>query len=243
MGTKTSAMRAPLALVAATILAATMALAIGLSIGTGKAWAGSTPSIEDLRVKTYTLSYKGIDLDVGYRSFSSTKAPKKAITKAKSSNKKVATVKVGKSGGMYYLRVNLKAAGKSKISFTHNGKKYACTFVVKNYVNPVKSLMIGESDYAVLFDLDRMKYRSGFGIEADVLLRNLNGKVSVKPAGGWKVGKVVSVTYKNKKPMKTIKNGATVKDANSVQVQMVNKKTKAIEWLNLYARGISYRAA
>lgn len=213
------------------------ALALALSLGVGKAWAGGNPMLENLGKKTFTLSYKGKAHDLGYRDFYSGKVAGKKITDVKSSNKKVATAKVLEQSydgnTNYYLRVTMKKAGTTKISFKHNGKKYATKFVVKKYSNPISSLKVGSTEYASYCDPGKLGTSCYYASPTNVPVKAFAGKVSVKPKSGWKVTSIL--TYPKDVGYKEIKNGGTTKSTEMLGVLLENNKTGQFEGFYLNA--------
>ena len=95
--------------------------------------------------------------------------------KAKSSNKKVATVKLSKSKKI--LTITYKKAGKTTISYAYDGKSHKQKLVVYKYKNPVKLFKVGSKNYT-----------SEFNDKASFMLKKwTEAKVLVKPAAGWKL--------------------------------------------------------
>ena len=141
----------------------------------------------------------------------------------KSSNKKVATVKIRKG----IIWVTPKKPGKTTI-FVKDGKKtYRCVYTVYKYVNPITSLKIGKNTYpGKLYSknaIATVKY-SKFANKKTALKFNLKK--------GWKI------TYsdyrsKNWLRSKIFKNGGKVKVAGGsgfyVHAEVQNTKTKQTE--------------
>lgn len=66
---------------------------------------------------------------------------------AKSSNNKVATVKLEKNkDGAAFISVEPKKAGVTTIKVTVNGKIYQTKYTVKKYINPVSSIKVGKTN-------------------------------------------------------------------------------------------------
>lgn len=149
----------------------------------------------------------------------------KKVKNQKTSNKKVANIILYNWGEINNLVVIPLKAGKTKLSFTYNGKKYTTTYTVMDWKNPVKKFTIGKTNIASKF-----KQSSSFAYNSSK--RTFFGKkVSVSPASGWKV---VSIEANTGKALKKIKNGATIpKSAYSVVVTLQHTKTGAIAHLDV----------
>ncbi|MDO4808057.1 MAG: hypothetical protein Q4A07_12525 [Coriobacteriales bacterium] len=119
-----------------------------------------------------------------------------------------------------YLFVEASGLGTGKVSYKYKGKTYKATVRVKKYTNPVKKLNIGTKKLAGkfnkqnTFDTDFAKLK--------------NKKISITPAKGWKVQKIVSmVSINGGLTNKMLKNGAKVPDgALRIVVRMQNTSTK-----------------
>lgn len=224
-------------IVALAAVACIAALALSLGFGARQAWAGGNPDLESLKDKTFTLSYKGKTHDMGYRDYYSSEAGYSKITKVKSSNAKVATAKARKMKSydgktVYYLRVTLKKAGTTKLSFKHDGKKYVATYKVKNFVNPLKSLKVGSKDYVSYCDRKKLGRYCYYASETDVPVKAFSGKVVAKAKSGWEIDSII--TYPQG-PLKVIKNGGKAKNAGQLGILLTNMKTGQFEGFYLKA--------
>lgn len=163
----------------------------------------------------------------------------KPITKAKSSNKKVASVKVVKipeiktayeyQQGHYRIELRLKKAGTTKVSFTYKGKKRSCTIKVVKYSNPFKTLTIKGKSFKKKFTAKSVHRASGLNdFRVFTSDGNFSGKIKVTPSKGWKLVKIVQVSGN-----KRIKNGGTINDGG-VLVTMKNTKTGTSHTMQMY---------
>lgn len=243
MGTKASTIIKPFAVIATVILAGAMAVAIGLSLGAGQAWAGSGWPISKFeKQKTVYISYLGtVPSSRGGKLgveelFCSQRGPN--VTKAKSSNTKVAAVE---AVNLYFkgVLIKVKKPGKAKITYNRGGKKTINLVVVK-YVNPVKSFTVGKTQLASRFDIKAMEEVGNGTRTASAPVDKFTGKLKITPKAGWKV---VSIYYYGSKGQKTIKNNTKVSNLTSIVFEMKNTKTGMIEHLSIYANGASYQAA
>ena len=154
------------------------------------------------------------------------------ITKLKSSNTKVLTVK--KIDNYSGIMITPKKAGKSTITFkaTKGSKTYSykCVVKVMKYENPVKTLKIGSKNYASKFS--KMDY-----IDLDGK-KNYEGKLSIKTNKNWKVTYILIYDaktdkvkeYKNNKKIKLKKNQSlyiyftNTKNDNHSCISILNQK-------------------
>lgn len=203
MGTRIMGGRTRGNVVASAFVAAILAAIVALSLGAGKAWA--SPLLLDNVGSKDAMSILGKQ---GFRAYT---GYKKKVAAAKSGNTAVATVKV-QNGST--LMVTAKKAGKAKITCTVGGKKKSFTLVVKKYKNPVKTFKVGGKNYASKFKKARDYYG---GHKA--------GKLTIKPASGWKL---VSIYGDGGK----VKNGKKIDKFGFYQVELKNKKTGVVEYLN-----------
>ena len=234
MGMKSCVFRKSLAMIITALLAGAIALMLSLSLSTSQAWAGGqpdTPRLDDLG-KAYTVSYKGKGIDSGYRQYQSLKYPNKSITKASSSNKKVATVRANHYGDHYTLGVTIKKTGTTKITYYFGGQKKTVKYTVKKYTNPVKTFKVGSKNYASLFAPKALKWGSEYAMGLSTA-KSFSGKVNIKAAKGWKINKIWY--YKNNKKLTFIKNGKKV--SKTIYVYVSLKRGKQKEILYLYAGG------
>ena len=221
-----------------------LALLVSLGAGVGQAWAGGTPPItlDDMAKKSFATSFKGTKSATGYRSYSSMKSPHKKVSNAKSSNKKVATVAADSftaGGKTYYsLSVTIKKRGTTTISFKWGKKNYKVKYMVKKYANPVKAFKVGGKDYAKLFAPSKQTYDSDAASGAAAASK-FTGKLQITPAKGWKVRGIYCYDASSK--MKTVKNGASIKNIKTIWVTMT--KGRQYERLYLWAGGKLLAAA
>lgn len=129
-----------------------------------------------------------------------------------------------------YLCIRGYQPGKSKVTWTYNGKKYKITVVVKKYTCPVSRLKIGNTSY-----LSKVKKDSRI---RGALNKIGNKKVSVKAAPGWTIQGIYVVHVNYQKDMigtwKKIKNGTVIpKKCNTIEIVMQNKSNKGVR--SLYA--------
>lgn len=232
-------------MVAVAILAGALAVALGLTLGASKAWAGGqpdSPRLEDLTHKTYTISYKGKGVDSGYRQYQSVKAYSKKISNAKSSDTSVATVEVQafKANGkrFYVLGVYVKKTGTTNISFKWGSKAYTVKYKVVPYANPVKSIKIGSKDFTKKFAPKALTWGSD-SVMAGTSANSYSGKVVIKPAKGWTVKRIWCWKNASSTSPKFVKNGAKVSSVKSVWISMT--KGSQMELLYIYAGGKYFR--
>lgn len=197
-------------------------LAAGLFSGVGEAWANPR-DIASLKGTVKVSMYKTGKTYITYGY-----AGNSAIKSAKSSNKKVATVKADNSSlkyGYSQLAVSLKKAGSTKLTFKYKGKKHVVKYKVYKYKNPVKTFKVGTKNYA-----------SGFRSTPDCSpARVVYGKVKVKPASGWKLKGISACLEKG--GVKAVKNGYKIKKGalSNMWATLVNKKTGLEQSVDLYS--------
>ena len=168
--------------------------------------------------KSMTLATGTYTIDFG-KKFNNEKDKIKVTT----SDKRVAAVEKD------FPTIELKKKGTAKIKFTvtkKNGKKktYKMTVKVFKYKNPFKSIKLGSEQYRSKF-----KKNQGFEIEK----KEGKYKISVKPAKGWTVQKIVHAWYD------TDKNGELDFDKLIEKKVKNNKKISVkeeslISWLTVY---------
>lgn len=129
-----------------------------------------------------------------------------------------------------YLCIHGYQPGKSKVTWTYNGKEYKINVVVKRYTCPVSRLKIGSTSY-----LSKVKKDSRI---RGALNKIGNKKVSVKAAPGWTIQGIYVVHVNYQKDMigtwKKIKNGTVIpKKYNNIEIVMQNKANKGVR--SLYA--------
>lgn len=114
------------------------------------------------------------------------------LTDVKSSNEKVVAPLLNDTT----LYLSPMKAGKATVSYKYKGKTRKVKIVVKKYVNPIKTLKLGNKNYAKLFK------KSIYGRAA---YKNYVGKrIKVVPATGWKLK---SLRYAK---TKKLKNGGKI---------------------------------
>ena len=219
------------------VLACATALAASLFAGAGQAWAVSYSSFDTLGGKACTVSYKGKAHDLGYRMYVPTEAWGEKATNIKSSNSAVATAKAVKAqaaaGSVYHLRVTLKKAGTTKLTFKHNGKSYAVKYVVKSYTNPLSTLKVGPKDYASYFNLKNLGKGCDTSSTSNVAVEGFSGKASIKAKSGWKIN--FMTMHSNVIAMGGFKNGDKLDNVGQLDISLTNKKTGQVEFLYLMA--------
>ena len=142
------------------------------------------------------------------------------LTKCKSSNESVLKVAYIFSNSIQFT---MKGVGTATVTLKYKGKTYKIKYDVKKYVNPVKTLKIGKSNYASEFK------KTNYSVDN---AGKLKGKLNVVPAKNWTL-KSAELGYYTKGlnyKTKTVKNGAKI---NGVYLTLTlkNKKTKAVEKL------------
>ena len=110
-----------------------------------------------------------------------------AITKLKSSNKKVATVSLEEIGSSCRIVISGKKAGNSTISFKvkYNKKTYSykCKVCVRAYASPFKSLKIGSLNLKKYLDSASLSEAINAHVPIKKTLKNK--KLSFKLNDGW----------------------------------------------------------
>lgn len=201
----------------AAALAAALAIppaALLLTVGSAHAsgLAAATPSLQvpTASKKVVTSYLKG---DAGNsRAYLSTRK----VSGVSSSDPKV--VSASPLGG-YGFGVKVRKAGKAKVTYTVGGSKRTLSFTVRKYSNPVKSFKLGLKDYAAKFK----KAKSH-----NIAKRKANlGRVSVKPAKGWKLKRIYS-GYSARNAL-TVKNGSKVGGAINLCAVLVHKASGLTE--------------
>ena len=140
------------------------------------------------------------------------------------SGKGVATIKYGKQFGNEVLVIKPKKLGKITVQFTctkdGKAKTYKQTFRIIKNVNPVASLKIGSVDYAAKFD-------KTFRIKVN---KNLSGKLTVKPAKGWKILNIYRTKVKSNAPIMVKNNQKITLPKNTLLAVTLTKngKTKSV---------------
>ena len=201
------------------VVMAVLVAMLCLMMGARTAYAGGANDITTFKGKTTVVFLQKNQM----LAYSDMKSGKK-LTSAKSSNKKVATIKAMKADGGYtYLLLTMKKAGTTKITYKLAGKKKTVTLKVVKWKKPVKSFKIGSTNYA-----SKYKKSSFFQTKTDI-----GGQtVKVKAARGWKVKKISY--YAGGDSLKKIKNGKKLPSGTTyVCVDLKNKKTNAVETVAL----------
>jgi hypothetical protein len=154
----------------------------------------------------------------GYsRSFGIAAEKAKSIKSMKSTNKSVVkpyyynlskSVYVdgnGTNSNSAYAYFQAVKAGKATVSFTADGKKYSQNVIVKNYVNPAKSVKVNGKELVSAFK--KGSYTSTSGAKTM--------KVNAKAAGGWEITSISidnwgtnGSTYKSRYYSKAVSSGA-----------------------------------
>ena len=105
----------------------------------------------------------------------------------KTSNKKVAAAKITGQYGYNFITTTLKKPGKATVSFTgdYRGRKNCkikFVHMIARYANPFKTLKIGSTDLAGLFNKKMDVYRN---------LNGCSGELNLALKKGWKLKKIV----------------------------------------------------
>ena len=212
----------PLLRLAVPTIAVAILAMLCLMMGSESAYAGGGRYITAFKGNVTTVYMKKGDID--YYSDLKNGLNGKKISAAKSSNKKVATVKVKTyDNGMTSLLVTKKKAGTTKITYKLDGKKKTVKLKVVKWKNPVKTFKVGSKNYA-------SKFKKSAGSHA---ASSVAGKtVKVEAASGWKVKRIVAYTNNG---VKIVRNGKkTPADTGQVVVALKNTKTKAVETVAVY---------
>jgi len=146
------------------------------------------------------------------------------ISRIKSSNTKVLTVKKSSVKNSSGVEITAKKAGKAVVSFRakkgKNTYSYKCTVTVRKYTNPIKTLKLGNKNYRSQFaNYDYFNLNSK---------KTVKGKLTVSAAKGWKLKEIQLYNSKTQKA-KTIKNKSTVSlknKTNTLWLTFTNTKTK-----------------
>ena len=153
---------------------------------------------------------------------------KDTISDLTCSNDKVIRIRAFNNNRGFH--VVAKKVGRANVTYTYKGKKHKVKFIVYKYENPAKKLKVGQRDYAAKFKKYEI-YRCS-AKEANTF----SGKLTVKPAKGWKL-KGVRYTYADSPDPIQLGNGQRVlwdKDFD-MRLTFRNKKTGVVEELMLYA--------
>ena len=205
------------------LVAAALGALLCLTLGAGTALAGPL-SIEKFTGKVYdSVTKKGETFYLSYPNGA------KKISNAKSSNTKVATVKVKsfKNGKKTQttLQVTKKATGKTKITYKLGGKKKTATLIVKKYQNPFKTFTVGSKNLTKKFAKARQV----------TVQSELSGKITVKANSGWKIAKIyVYDKYEPGAAGKAVKSGYKLKGDETISY-VAMKKGKLTEYMYVYS--------
>ena len=210
-----------LSMVALSAIAAMIAL-LGLVVCPNSAYAVPRFDTAGTQVVVYYPNYEGFENT--YRLY----APKGEydlsmnLSKCKSTNKDVLFYSYIFSDS---IEVEVQKAGTATLICIYKGDRYKVKYIVKEYVNPVKTLKIGKKNYAKMFKKLNcvLDYAYPF-----------SGKLNIVPAKNW-VLKKAQLTYLTKDGglrTKTVKNGAKIKGV-ALSLTLKNKKTKAVETICL----------
>jgi len=113
------------------VIAVALAAMLCLMMGAGTAWAGGGKDIATFKGKVVSTYINKGDPEA----YGDYKHGKK-VAFAKSSNKKVATVKIVDGGSYNYILITKKKAGTTKITYKLAGKTKAVTFKIVKWENP-----------------------------------------------------------------------------------------------------------
>ena len=154
--------------------------------------------------------------------------------KDKITNIKVADKKILKayrhSDTKYEICLVPKKAGTTKVTFKYGKKTFSMKVTVQKWVNPCKTLKLGNKNYASKFKNDQYYWFSKPSKTKKV-------KLSVKANKGWTLK---SITYNNgsSPSYKKIKNNSTIKLPSNkntyISVLFCNKKTGELVHISLF---------
>lgn len=148
---------------------------------------------------------------------------KDKITALKSSNSAAKVNVVTNSRGEKAVRVTYTAkAFNTKISCKVNGKAISCKFSVYKYVNPFKTLKIGSSSVAKLFN-DRISAKSSKSFSKKTMTIKMKSDWAIYRISVYRNGKYESKTY-NYVSSATVKN-VSLNAKSYFFIYAVNKKT------------------
>lgn len=153
---------------------------------------------------------------------------------AKSSNNKVATVKLEKDNdGTAFISVEPKKAGVTTIKVTVNGKIYQTKYTVKKYINPVSSIKVGKTNIKGASFNKTGVYTLKYSQYAN---KKMNVKINLKK--GWKLQWGVEYAQKSWAKYDGIKNGAALKISGGkgfvINAMVKNTKTGQEEEVAVY---------
>ena len=203
---------------AAATMVVLLAIAATLTVGVGHAWAGDTEYYINYMSKNKTIDTAFYDKEKTSSEYANhlTFVNSEKTIKLVSADKKLeVTVHNDLDAGRWsyqknWIEVNIKKAGTSKLVFKAGKKKYTVTIIAPKFTFPIKSYMIGDTDYKDAFEKDY--YDGLWGTTAISATEEMSGKqLKVVANKGWKI---------NTDP----KNGSTI-DWGSVTVNATNKKS------------------
>ena len=154
---------------------------------------------------------------------------KKDITKLKSSNKNVATVKKVSEQYRIGVLITPKKTGKTTISFKfkHNNKTYSFKMVVtvKKYVNPFKSFKIGSSSFEEYLDSAEHTEAINAHVPLKKTLKKQKLNFMLKP--GWEIQEIA--LFHGGKWNWTIKNGQKITIQKNDEIDFLIKDPKGYD--------------
>lgn len=182
----------------------------GDALAAGYSAAGISAAVPTASKKVVTSYLKG---DPGNsRTYLSTRK----VTDVKSSDPKVVSVK---AQGGYGFAVRVRKAGKAKVTYRIGGAKKVLSYAVRKYANPVRSFKLGSKDYAA-----KLKGRKSYALPKE---RRDLGKVSVRPARGWRLKRIY--TGFSARNALTMRNGARIGGALNVCAVLVHGASGLVE--------------
>lgn len=155
--------------------------------------------------------------------------------KDKITNIKVADKKILKayrdSNNKYLIWFKPKKAGTTKVTFKYGKKTFSTKVTVQKWVNPCKTLKLGNKNYASEFK-NAKHYWSNWSSKPS---KTKKVKLSVKANKGWTLK---SISYGNGSTSKQIKNNSTIKLSSNknayIYVCFCNKKTGELVDITLF---------
>ena len=148
----------------------------------------------------------------------------KKVSALSSSDPEVVSARAAKTGRGF--DVELKKAGRAKVTYKLGGAERAVAFKVVKYASPVKSFKVGPKDYANKFKKSR-SYRLP-AKKGDL------GKLRVVPARGWKLKKLYS-GFSEQNSLKVC-NGDELGGALNVRAVLRNARTGLTETIEFQNR-------
>ena len=196
------------------VVALVMGLLLGLNFGCIQASAGNKPFFPD------KIDLSLVDRNHGYQFGEA--GTKYKITNLKSSKSSVVDAEASSSSTGTFIRFSVKKKGTARITFkVKAGAKtysYKCKVTVWPYSNPVKTLKIGNRDYASKFKTGRY-YTIG---------KKFSGKIKLGLKAGWTLQTIRTYNPQGGANMKTYNkspsNKITVKKGYLLDIMLYNKK-------------------